>query len=85
MDAHEVEERVATSSLDGSWTGRPAKDFRTSNKITLDGLQAALLRRILSSPSSSSSPLPVHIPPAIARLPLSLLGIRGVKLLAIPA
>lgn len=85
MDAHEVEERVATSSLDRSWTEDRLKDFRTSNKITLDGLQAALVAADFVVAKLELITAPVHIPPAIARFPLSLLGISGVKLLAIPA
>jgi SAM-dependent methyltransferase len=68
----------------GSDPGRDAVDeYESLNRITLDGLQRALLASGLIPIKLELLTETVHIPIQLAHVPLSLLGIGGVKLLAV--
>lgn len=79
-----VEERI---------TGRRATDptrdgldeFRSLNQITVDQLQRALLAAGLRTAKLELLTNALYIPPALAHLPLSEVGISGVKLVAVRA
>jgi SAM-dependent methyltransferase len=58
--------------------------FDTLNRVTLEDLQRALLAASLRVAKLELQSESVHIPPELARHPLSQLGISGVKLLAVP-
>ncbi len=64
---------------------RPADDeFRSLNRITLDGLQRALLAAHLRIAKIELMSEASHVPASLAHLPISDLAISGVKLLAVP-
>lgn len=58
--------------------------FDTLNRVTLDDLQRAMLAASLRVAKIEIQSESVHIPPELARRPLSQLGISGIKLLAVP-
>jgi SAM-dependent methyltransferase len=65
---------------------RPADDeFRSLNRLTLDGLQRALLDAHLRIAKIELISEAAHVPATLAHLPISELAISGVKLLAVPA
>lgn len=69
----------------GTDPSRTAEDeFRSLNRITLDSLQRALLASRLRISKVGLTAETVHIPPALASLPLADLAISGIKLLASP-
>jgi SAM-dependent methyltransferase len=69
----------------GTDPSRPADDeFRSLNRITLNGLQRALLAAHLRVAKVELLSEAVHIPPALSFLPLADLTISGIKLLANP-
>jgi SAM-dependent methyltransferase len=64
---------------------RPGDDeFRSLNRITLDGLQRALLLARLRISKVELISEAMHIPPELAHLPLTDLTISGIKLIASP-
>lgn len=64
---------------------RPADDeFRSLNRLTLDGLQRALLAARLRIAKIELIAEAAHVPAALAYLPISDLAVSGVKLLAVP-
>lgn len=64
---------------------RPADDeFRSLNRITLDGLQRAHLAAGLRISKVTLQAETIHIPPELSHLPLTDLTISGIKLLAVP-
>jgi SAM-dependent methyltransferase len=65
---------------------RPADDeFRSLNRITVDGLQRAMLAAGLRISKVELVSETMHIPPELSHLPLTDLAISGIKLLAVPA
>jgi ubiquinone/menaquinone biosynthesis C-methylase UbiE len=60
-------------------------EFRELNRITLDGLQAALLEAGLEVRRVELMSHLVNVPKGLAHVPLSQLAIAGVKLLAVPS
>ncbi len=82
----EIDSAVRESTQDGdaAWAEYMLGEYATLNRITLDELHQALLAggfRVAKVHLDSGS---VHIPFSLARFPLSLLAINGVKLLATP-
>ena len=67
------------------WAEYLLADFRSCNRITLDGLQTALLAAGFRIGKLELLTQAVHVPLGLTRYPLSQLGIAGVKLLAAPA
>ncbi len=59
-------------------------EYESLNRITLDDLQRALLSAGFLTVKLELLTNAIHIPTALAHLPLSHLGVGGVKLLAIP-
>jgi SAM-dependent methyltransferase len=59
-------------------------EYRSLNRITADELQSCLLAAGFSIAKFELLTGAVHIPPSLARYPLSRLGIAGIKLLAFP-
>lgn len=77
---HELKGEPATDP------SRPADDeFRSLNRLTLDGLQRALLAAHLRIAKIELLAEAAHVPAALAHLPISELAISGVKLLAVPS
>lgn len=78
----EVEERVI-----GRRATDPTRDgmdeFRSLNRITVDQLQRALLSAGLRTAKIELLTNALYIPPTLAHLPLSEVGISGVKLVAV--
>lgn len=69
----------------GTDSSRTADDeFRSLNRITLDGLQRALLAARLRIAKVELMSETVHVPQDLAHLPLADLAISGIKLLANP-
>lgn len=65
---------------------RPADDeFRSLNRITVDGLQRGLLAAGLRISKVELLSEAVHVPPELSHLPLTDLTISGIKLIAVPA
>jgi SAM-dependent methyltransferase len=79
-------------SLEQELKGKPGTDpsrsaddeFRSLNRLTLGGLQRALLAARLRIAKIEVMAEPTHIPPTLAHLPITDLTISGVKLLANP-
>ena len=69
---------------DPPWAEEMLEEFRTLNRITLDGLQSALHSARFAVRKLELLTHAIHIPPELERYPLSLLGVAGVKLLASP-
>lgn len=67
---------------DPEWSNHLLAEFRSCNRITLDGLQTALLAAGFRIGKLELLTQAVHVPSGLARYPLSQLGIAGVKLLA---
>jgi len=67
---------------DPEWAEVLLAEFRSCNRLTLDGLQAALLAAGFHVAKLELLTEPVHVPPELERYPLSQLGVAGVKLLA---
>jgi SAM-dependent methyltransferase len=59
-------------------------EYHSLNRITLDELQRAMLASGLLVTKLHVLTTTVHIPPRLAHVPLSLLGVGGVELLAVP-
>ena len=75
----------AVEGRPGTYPGSSAVDeYNSLNRLTLDDLQRALLTSRLLVTKLEILAETVHIPPVLAHLPLSSLGIAGVKLLAVP-
>jgi SAM-dependent methyltransferase len=84
-DDSELEAAVrADPGPDPEWAERLLAEFRSCNRITLDGLQTALLAAGFRVSKLELIAGGIHIPPALSRYPLSQLGVAGVKLLAVP-
>ena len=82
----EIERAVRESADDDpGWAEYMLGEFATLNRITLDELHQALLAGGFHVAKVHLDTAPVHIPPALARFPLSLLAINGAKLLATPS
>jgi SAM-dependent methyltransferase len=79
----ELAERVLASGCDPDWGTRMMREYPHLNRITLDDLQRALLAAGFVVVKLELLTNAVHIPVELAHLPLSLLGIAGVKLLAV--
>jgi SAM-dependent methyltransferase len=84
-DDHEIEEKVRSfSGPDREWGEAALSEYRTLNKLTLDGLQGALDRggfRVTKLELITGS---IHIPAELSKVPLSRLAVEGAKLLAVP-
>jgi SAM-dependent methyltransferase len=81
----EIEAAVrADPGPEPDWAERLLDEARSCNRITLDGLQGAFLEAGFSVGKLELLTEPVHLPAGLERVPLSLLGISGVKLLASP-
>lgn len=81
----EVERRVRAEPEKGpAWTDHLLAAYRELNRITLDDLQRALLVAGFDVTKLELITETLHIPAELAHLPVSLLGISGVKLLAAP-
>jgi SAM-dependent methyltransferase len=81
----EIESMVrAEPGPEPDWAERLLDEARSCNQITLDGLQTALLDAGFVVGKLELITDPVHLPPELERVPLSLLGVNGVKLLASP-
>jgi SAM-dependent methyltransferase len=59
-------------------------EYRSLNRLTLDELQRALLATGLLVTKLHLLTATVHIPPRLAHVPLTQLGVGGVELLAVP-
>lgn len=82
-DDSELESYVRSNpGPDPEWAERLLAEFRSCNRITLDGLQTALLAANFQVGKLELITGAIHIPPSLARYPLSQLGVAGVKLLA---
>ena len=66
------------------WAERLLDESRSCNRITLDGLQASLMDAGFVVGKLELLTEAVHLPAGLERVPLSLLGVSGVKLLATP-
>jgi SAM-dependent methyltransferase len=81
----EIEEHVRMNpGPDPEWAERLLAEFRSCNRITLDGLQSALLVAGFRVSKLELLTGGTHIPSSLSRFPLSQLGVAGVKLLATP-
>lgn len=80
----EIRERMVNSSDADDRSRYMFHEFRHLNRITVDELQRALLSAGLTVRKFELITHSVHVPDELARYPLSLLGIAGVKLLAVP-
>jgi ubiquinone/menaquinone biosynthesis C-methylase UbiE len=78
----EVDAEVRGWAADAEWADYKLHEFRNLNRITLDDLQQALLSQGFRVAKLELLSHAVHIPLQLAREPLSLLGVAGVKLLA---
>jgi len=67
------------------WTEYMLSEFKTLNRVTVDDLQASLRDAGFSVRRLELIPHRTHVPPGLDAFPLSVLGIAGVKLLAVPA
>jgi SAM-dependent methyltransferase len=68
----------------GTDPGRDAvEEYASLSRITADELQRALLAAGLTTTKLELLTSPVHVPPELAHAPFSLVGIGGIKLLAI--
>jgi SAM-dependent methyltransferase len=85
LNDDEVADRMRACEPDPIVTARMLDEYTQLNQITLDGLQRALLAAGLVVVRLELLTNTVNIPAAIAHLPLSSLGIAGVKLLAVPS
>jgi SAM-dependent methyltransferase len=84
-DDSELEAYVrANPGPDPEWAERLLEEFRSCNRITLDGLQTALLAAEFRVSKLELITGGIHIPSGLSRYPLSQLGVAGVKLLAVP-
>jgi SAM-dependent methyltransferase len=85
LDEEDLESRVrANPGPDVEWSERLLAEYRSCNRITLDGLQSALLAADFRIGKLELLTEALHIPPALGHFPLSQLGVSGVKLLATP-
>ena len=81
----EIETAVrANPGPEPDWAERLLDESRSCNRITLDGLHAALTDAGFVVGKLELLTEPVHLVPGLERVPLSLLGVSGVKLLASP-
>ncbi len=83
LDTDELVERVLGEGSDPDMSKRMLEEYLHLNRISLDDLQRALLSAGFVVVKLELISNAVHIPVALAHLPLSLLGITGVKLLAV--
>ena len=67
---------------DVEWSEKLLTEFRSCNRITLDGLHAALSAAGFRVSKIELMSETVVVPPELKQVPLSLLGISGAKLLA---
>jgi SAM-dependent methyltransferase len=82
----EIEQRLrADTTTHPSWIETKLKDNRELNRITLDGLQQAMLVAGLQPTKVELLSHTMRLSPELNRFPLSDLAISGVKLLAVPA
>jgi SAM-dependent methyltransferase len=82
----EVEQRLrADTTTDPAWIETKLKDNRELNRVTLDGLQQAMLVAGLQPTKVEIMSHTMRVSPELNRFPLSDLAISGVKLLAVPA
>jgi SAM-dependent methyltransferase len=82
----EIERRLrADTTTDPGWIEQKLKDNRTLNRITLDGLQQAMLVAGFHPVKVELLSHTFRLSPELNRFPLSDLAIGGVKLLAVPA
>jgi SAM-dependent methyltransferase len=81
----EIEQAVRSDpGTDPAWAEELIGEYRNLNKITLDGLQAALTMGGFRVTKLELITGLQHIPPEASRIPLSMLGVEGAKLLAVP-
>jgi ubiquinone/menaquinone biosynthesis C-methylase UbiE len=81
-DDDTVAKRLREDATDAEFAEYMLGEYLTLNRITVDELQNCLLTAGFQITKFELMSEPVHIPPALNRYPLSLLGISGVKLLA---
>jgi SAM-dependent methyltransferase len=82
-EAEELEAAVrADPGPDPEWAEEILAEFRSCNRITLDGLQALLQAGRFGVRRLELLCDAVDLPPGLERYPLSLLGVAGVKLIA---
>jgi hypothetical protein len=79
----EIERAVRDVPVPDRLTADSLRDARL-NGITVDDLQRCLLAGGLNVTKLQLIAEAVHVPPSLARYPLSALGISGVKLIACP-
>lgn len=77
--------RMQEAGGDAEWTRYMAEEYRTLNRVTIEELNRCILAAGLRVTKLELLTHTVHIPPALARYPLTDLGIAGVKLLAVHA
>lgn len=81
----EIERAVRSDpGPDSAWAEELLGEYQNLNKITLDGLQAALTMGGFRVTKLELITGVAHIPPEASRTPLSMLGVEGAKLLAVP-
>ena len=82
-DEEKIEQAVRSRPVADRITAERLRDAEL-NRMTVDELQRCLLAGGLNVTKLELITQPVHIPPKLARYPLSALGISGVKLIACP-
>lgn len=81
----EVEREVRSNPKKSKpWTDALLAAYRELNRITLDDLHRYLLAAGFAVAKLELLSDPVHLPMELAHMPLSVVGISGVKLLAVP-
>lgn len=85
QSAEEIEAGVRASERHGeAWSEYMLGEFRTLNRVTLDALGAAVREAGFSIRELELIGQRTAVPSGLDELPLSLLGVGGVKLLAVP-
>jgi len=84
LEPDELVERVLSGGSDPDKSTRMLEEYLHLNRISLDDLQRSLLNAGFVVVKLELISNAVHLPVSLAHLPLSLLGVAGVKLLAIP-
>ena len=85
QSVEEIEARVRASDRHGEeWSEYMLREFRTLNRITLDELGEAVRAAGFSIRELELIAHRSRVPSGLDELPLSVLGVGGVKLLAVP-
>ena len=81
----EIQDRIRSEpGADPQCSEAAITEYRKLNRITLNGLQEALRLGGFRVSKLEVITGPIHIPPEISELPLSILAVEGAKLLAVP-